>query len=254
MIQVIHRALSILEYLATDPDKEFSLAEISDRFKLNRATCANILKTLCNREYVEHNARKSGYRLGRMAYLLTNSRSYNKYLIKLSEGTMSQLNRNVNETVILSVIQNYQRLMLKELPSEHEIQVKTSTELRVYRATTARLMISDYDDQQLEELVEHIGLPDESEWPGVDSIEKMKEELAKLRKQEIVVTVNSSGVVGLATPILYNGKIIASLGIYLPHLRYTEESAAVMKRELLAATKEINDRFQKGFMSNNINQ
>ena len=46
MIQVINRALNILEILAQEPDKEFGLSEISTTVELNAGTCANILKTL----------------------------------------------------------------------------------------------------------------------------------------------------------------------------------------------------------------
>ena len=46
MIQVINRALNILEILAQEPDKEFGLSEIATAVELNAGTCANILKTL----------------------------------------------------------------------------------------------------------------------------------------------------------------------------------------------------------------
>ena len=46
MIQVIHRALNILELIARDRNKEYGLSEIADRLGLNHGTCANIIKTL----------------------------------------------------------------------------------------------------------------------------------------------------------------------------------------------------------------
>ena len=54
MIQVIHRAFDILEYLSQDPKREFSLGEIAAYTGLNSGTCANIMKTLVRRNYVEH--------------------------------------------------------------------------------------------------------------------------------------------------------------------------------------------------------
>lgn len=47
MIQVINRALNILEILAQEPDKEFGLSEIATAVELNAGTCANILKNAC---------------------------------------------------------------------------------------------------------------------------------------------------------------------------------------------------------------
>ena len=46
MIQVIHRALNLLEFIAQHPNREYSLTEIADQHQLNHGTCANILKTL----------------------------------------------------------------------------------------------------------------------------------------------------------------------------------------------------------------
>ena len=49
MIQVINRALNILEILAQEPDKEFGLSEIATAVELNAGTCANIpcISQLC---------------------------------------------------------------------------------------------------------------------------------------------------------------------------------------------------------------
>ena len=58
MIQVINRALNILEILAQEPDKEFGLSEIATTVELSAGTCANILKTLVYRNYVEQSGTK----------------------------------------------------------------------------------------------------------------------------------------------------------------------------------------------------
>ena len=69
MIQVINRALNILEILAQEPDKEFGLSEIATAVELNAGTCANILKTLVYRNYVEQSGTKKRYKLGYMIIL-----------------------------------------------------------------------------------------------------------------------------------------------------------------------------------------
>ena len=64
MIQVINRALNILEIIAHDHNKEWGLSEIANELELNHGTCANILKTLVQRGYVEQMGLKKGYKLG----------------------------------------------------------------------------------------------------------------------------------------------------------------------------------------------
>jgi len=73
MIQGINKAFNILEFIANDPGKEYSLTEISDSLKFQRNTCANILKTLVSRGYVDQPKPKGGYKLGEMLYQLTDA-------------------------------------------------------------------------------------------------------------------------------------------------------------------------------------
>ncbi|WP_373515471.1 helix-turn-helix domain-containing protein [Persicitalea sp.] len=58
MIQVIHRALDLLELIAIEPNQPKALGELADTLGLNHGTCANILKRLVNRGYVEQAAAK----------------------------------------------------------------------------------------------------------------------------------------------------------------------------------------------------
>lgn len=105
MIQVIHRALSILETIASSPKEDLSLSEIADSLQLNHGTCANILKTLVNRNYVEQVGTKKGYKLGYMAYQLTDSYTYYAELKEIAKPFVDKLRESINETIILSIIE-----------------------------------------------------------------------------------------------------------------------------------------------------
>ena len=61
MIQVINRAFDILEYIAKDPDKPKALGEIASDLDLNAGTCANIIKTMVARKYLEKIDKQKGY-------------------------------------------------------------------------------------------------------------------------------------------------------------------------------------------------
>ena len=51
MIQVLNKAINILELLSSDATREFPLAEIASSLEMDKGTCANILKTLRLRGY-----------------------------------------------------------------------------------------------------------------------------------------------------------------------------------------------------------
>src|SRR5574340_1645545 len=102
MIQVINRALDILEFLASEPERPKSLSEIAEKLDLNSGTCANIIKTLVNRRYVEKLDKKRGYFLGAKAYGLTGNDGYKKDLIGAAKEILEGLTKKLNENSLLA--------------------------------------------------------------------------------------------------------------------------------------------------------
>jgi DNA-binding IclR family transcriptional regulator len=248
MIQVVNRALNILEFIASDSNKEFSLSEIANTLELQHSTCANILKTLVSRGYVEQTKVKGNYKLGIMIYHLSNNGS-NSSIINATEDLMIDLRNKVNETVILSVIKNQRRIVLSMMTNTHEIQVKTIKESSVYSATTGRVILAHYTENELNYFIEKVGLPSENEWPGINTKKKLREELYRIKTQNIEITLNKNHVIGLATPIIKESKIIASLGIYLPDFRYGDTEKKLLIAELLKTTEKINAKIDNSNFS-----
>ena len=239
MIQVINRALNILEILAQEPDKEFGLSEIATAVELNAGTCANILKTLVYRNYVEQSGIKKGYKLGYMVYQLTRDNSYNTELVNASKIAMDNLRDSINETVILSVIKGEKRILLNESQCTHEIQVRTTNE---YRATTGRMILAHYSPKELNDFIDKVGLPTEEEWPEVKTKSELIQLLNDIRTNNVELSWNKNHVVGLATPILKKGKVIASLGIYLPDIRFGKSEKNNIIKQLKKTTDIINEK------------
>src|SRR5690348_4773415 len=122
MIQVINRALDILEFLASEPDQHRGLGEISAELNLNNGTCANIIKTLVERKYVEKLDKKKGYCLGAKAYGLTGNEGYKKDLTKAAKEELTQLTKKINENSLLAVLDKDMRSVLVRVMSTHPIQ------------------------------------------------------------------------------------------------------------------------------------
>ena len=213
MIQVVNRALNILEIIAKNPDRELGLTEIADSVELNHGTCANILKTLVLRGYVEQAGAKKGYKLGYMAYQLTNTISYYNELINASKDLMDVLRDEINETVILSVIKENKRFVLYEAECNHPIQVRTMPESEVYRTTTGRMILSGYSPKELNDFISEKGLPNDDEWPEITSKSDLISYLDDIRMHEMAVTINKNHVVGVALPLFKKGQLMAAIGV-----------------------------------------
>jgi IclR family transcriptional regulator, KDG regulon repressor len=245
MIQVIHRALDILELIATDRTRLYTLSEISGQLKLNNATCANIIKTLVSRGYVEQEGRKTGYRLGSMSYLLTGNYSHKQELLEAAIKPMSALSASLNEGCILSVLKDNTRILLHEIRSTHELQVINKKEKEAYLTSTGRMILACMEEKEQKEYVKKYGLPSSDIWSGIEDEEDLLLELTKIRKKQIAIQISKNQIVGVAVPIFRNEKIIASLGIYLPETRYTPSMQERVIDELKNASELINKKLNK---------
>mgnify|MGYP002412761736 CR=1 FL=1 len=158
---------------------------------------------------------------------------------------MENLIEEINETVILSVIKNYKRILLKEIPCSHEIQVRTTNESSVYKASTGRLILSYYSPKELEDFISKVGLPSEEDWPEIQTKEDLFQQLNEIKNNQLALSHNRNHVVGISTPIFKNKKVEASLGVYLPDIRFGKNEKNKIINALTIATTQINKNISR---------
>lgn len=249
MIQVIHRALDILEYIARQEGQAVSLKEVSDHLKLNQATCANIIKTLSNRNYVEHIGPKKGFRLGVMAEFLIGNFSFRSQLLLAAKGEMDKLTQKLNESTILGIIQNDKRVVVYSSNSDHDLNVRSKTERSVYETASGRLILSYYNDEEIMKFIERNGIPPTETWNEIKTKADLIEALKKIKKAGYVLTHSAKHIVGIAVPIKKGENIAASLSIYLPASRFSKALEKTMLQELNITAEKINARIQSSQLS-----
>ena len=239
MIQVINRALDILEFIAKDPNRKFGLGEIADKLELNHSTCANIIKTLVNREYLDQPGKKQGYKLGPKAYYLTGNFSNKKELLKVSKEPMKGLLKKFNESCILAIVKDNMRVTLFKELSTQELQVVTSGEERnVYMTATGRMILACMDRQDQELFIQKYGLPN-AMWKGIIEKADLMKELDLIKKKQLAVHYDGAHVVGVGAPVYKNDKVIASLGIYLPEVRFNYKLQELIFSQLSSTARLI---------------
>jgi|SRR6185312_594035 len=244
MIQVINRAIDILEILSQDLNKKYTLGEISDTLKLNHGTCANIIKTMVNRGFITNDRKKGGYNLGPQVYYLTGNFSYKEELLKKAAEPMKNLEATLNENCVLASIKDNNRIILHEVANTHELQVNTSPEKNVYLTATGRVMLAYKNPKELEKFTEEYGLPEQM-WPEVRSVKDLLVELNNIKEKQFAIHHADSDIIGVAVPIFKNEKLIASLGVYLPETRFKYKKQELIFAELKNTAEYINNKLQK---------
>lgn len=243
MIQVINRALDLLELIAADPERPKSLGDLADNLQLNHGTCANILKSLVARGYVEQIGTKKGYILGSKSYSLTGNEAYQKDLLEAAKEEMDLLTQSVNENCLLAILRDNQRVAIYRTFAEQDLQVRTADIKPVYDSASGRLLLAMLTKDKLERFLTKYGLPSEESWPEVQTESKLYEALSLMRREELAVqTITNRHVMGLAVPIYKKELVVASLSIYLPEYRYMALDKHKLIDSLRKCAAKINKR------------
>ena len=236
MIQVVNRALGILEYVANNKERSCSLTEIAQNMQLNPPTCANILKTLVDANYLEHLGRKQGYKLGPSVYRLTGDLSYNQSLLQVAKPEMEKLTQQLNETCILGIIRNQKRYILHTVNCDQDLQVRSKTERDIYETASGLILLAFLTEKELDALIANVGLPQSGIWKGIKTLKQLQAALQKIRLKRLAFTLSPSHIVGLAVPIEKNGTVIAGLSVFLPESRYNRKGNARIVTDALIDT------------------
>ena len=242
MILVIGKALNIMELLARNTGKEFPLSEIADTLDMDHGTCANILKTLVSRGYVNQAGPRQGYKLGYMVYNLANSSVNNDDLTKIAREDVTNLGAKLNESAILSVIRNDKRVVLFHTEPDREMVIKTNIAKSIYSANTGRVILANYAPAHQEKFIIRNGLPTPEEWPEVflsdDPAGELKNLLALIKINGYEIFIDNNDIEGFAAPLFNEDHVVGSVGVYLPVFRVRDKKAIL--KEVLDCAERIN--------------
>lgn len=244
MVKVIEKALNILELLASEQNRKFQLGEIADTLNLDHGTCANIIKTLAFRGYVQHDGPRMGYKFGYMPFKLINSAINNEELTKIAREDIDRLGSRLNETTLLSCIKNDKRIVLYHTTPNRELIVRTNVDKSIYSANTGRVILANYTLAHLEKCIIRLGLPTKAEWPEIYESNNPHGELinrlTSIRAAGYEIHHDSNGIVGTAAPIFRGGHVIGSVGVYMPKIRHINKDETL--RLVLETADSINQK------------
>ena len=245
MIQVIVRALDILEFIAQHGKEPVQLINIAKKAGLSQPTTANIVKTLVDKNYLEHVGRKEGYRLGSGAYHLTGNLSYNENLISVAKVLMEELTEQLNETSLIAVIQNNKRVVLHLAECDNDLNVRARMVSDVFTTATGRLLLAFYNTKELDHLIKAVGLPSKLVWPGAETREGLQKVLEQLKKAEFVEVKSVNHIVGFAVPVYKKKQVIAGLSVFVPESRCTAAHKEKIVKQIRRTAKKIKEQLEK---------
>lgn len=243
MIQVMNRAFDIIEYIASDPETPKMLSDIAKRTGLNAATCANIIKTLVDRRYVEKLDKKRGYLLGFMAYSLSKNYNYSGFIVSAAKQEIELLTKEINENSLCAILKNGKRVSVVKANCTHELQANTAFEKHPYDSASGRLLIAMLPDEELQNFIQLFGQSGQKFWEGSENMDLFRMEIERIRQEKYAIQITDKQIVGIAIPIYNSQKVIASLAVYLPATRFSKERKSELLRKMHLTAQKIEKNF-----------
>ncbi len=245
-IQVLERALALLELVSESPREAHSLHELAGASGLKTPTASRILRTLTNLGYLEQSGRKQGYTLGRKAYELTGNPGYSPALIEAALPVMNHFSKQTGEYICLSVLEGDFRVILHNIMSTRSVQVMTDSFPRresPYRSVSGRILLAHLSPSRLDAFLMRNGLPGD-DWKEIHCETQLKETLERIAHQERLVEIGKE-ITALAVPVYRSGRVIAAVGSFVPVYRFENSHRRKIENLLSTLPKEIAERMQK---------
>ena len=220
-IRSVENALLLLEALAEE-DCKCSLAQLSERLDMTKASLFRLMATFENHGYVERGQRTGEYQLGMAAFEISQKLLSKMTLLNKARPIMSQLVRQCDETAYLVIQRDQDVLFLEMADNNQKVKVVPLTGQRFPLASCASGKIC---------------LAFNRENDALPSSPELEEELDRCRSRSFCVDHNGVGEGSscIAVPIFTAGEALAGcLALVAPSFRVTEER---IRKELLPALK-----------------
>lgn len=221
-IRSVENALHLLEALADEGNK-YSLAQLSQRLDMTKASLFRLMATFENHGYVERGQISGEYQLGLTAFEVSQKLLSKMTLLCKARPAMAQLVRQCDETVYLVVQRKQEALFLEMLDNEQKVKVVPLTNQRFSLDTCAAgKVFLAFDEANAQLLEKH---------------SELANEIDQCRNQRYCIDSNGvgEGSTCMAVPLFKSGKVLTGcLALITPSFR-TDETR--IKKELLPALK-----------------
>ena len=229
-IKTLRTALEIL-HCFTVLTPEQGVSEISQKLDIHKSTVSRTLSTLASGDILVKSPSNKKYRLGSKIMELASVFLSVADLRTVALPYMEELRSKTSETISLFIMDRDSRVCLDRLESPKSIRMTTKIGGRtpLYAGAPGKLFLAYLSEDKKNELLAttklHKFTPN-----TITDMEKLKEELKKIRKQGFAVSLEERVAFGaaVAAPIMnHTGDVIAALSIHGPVMRFGPKKIAL---------------------------
>jgi IclR family acetate operon transcriptional repressor len=241
-IEVVGRALDVLEVFVHEQKSQLTLKEIATRLKQNTNTVFRLLYTLVEHGYVVKTSSKK-YELGSKLLDLSNAKLRHTDLIAIAGWHMENLREQFRETVNLGILAEGQirYIDVRESLERFRLAEMVGGTDPLHCTALGKAHLAWMPFEEVRRLMRESGMPRMTPHTIV-TISELKTELEKTRGRGYAVD-REEGMLGgycVAVPILNEDqKPIAAMSIAGPQVRFNERQLESVASALLQAAAAI---------------
>ncbi|MCX7708437.1 MAG: IclR family transcriptional regulator [Clostridia bacterium] len=225
-IQVIERALDILELLATEKEG-LGVTEIGNRLSLHKSTVHRILSALAERGYIEKISNNGLYKIGLKMVELSSVHLSNVELKTEARPYLWELTSKLNLTTHLAILEGADAIYIEKVDVVSNIRLYSQIGRRipVYCSALGKSLLSGLTDDELDRIVSNCSLTRLTDNTLTDRSELIRQiKKVRITGWSIDDEEHDEGIRCIAAPVLdYRGKVIAALSISGPASVVTKE-------------------------------
>lgn len=225
-IQVIDRALDVLELLATEKNG-LGVTEVGKRLGLHKSTVHRIISTMAERGYIEKASGGGSYKIGLKLVELSSVHLSNVELKTEARPYLWELTSKMNLTSHLAILDGADAIYIEKVDVVSNIRLYSQIGRRipVYCSALGKSLLSGLSDSELEDIISKCNLKKLTGNTITD-----REELVNQIKRVRVIgwsvddEEHDEGIRCIAAPVLdYRGKVIAAVSISGPSSAVSRE-------------------------------
>jgi IclR family acetate operon transcriptional repressor len=225
-MRALKRGFLILETLAGEA-KKLSLGEISEKTRMDKATCLRFLTSLEDIGVVRRDPRTRLYEMGPKAIFLSNGFLKTLRVEDRVRPYLERLATETEETAFYSVMKDSARVPLYVHESRHvtRTQVEIGMAVALTNGCISRAILAFLPEQEIERLLRKKSIVPATPWSITDPKE-IRKKISDVRARGYSVGIReiAQNTNAIAAPV-FNGKgVIASIAIVGPTERLTKKA------------------------------
>jgi DNA-binding IclR family transcriptional regulator len=242
-VQVLDRAINILEYIGRQGIGEAGLPELSAAMKLHKTTTHRIAHVLESRGLLRRGLDSNRYRLGLHLYDLGCQALENVNIRDEARPLMTRLAFEVGETVHLALLDRADVLYIERIEAQRSLIMGSKLGARnpVYCTALGKAILAYSPETEVDQILATCRMEARTR-NTITSVLALKRELGRIRERGFAIDDQEieEGIRCISAPILNSiGRAVAAMSVSGPSSRITPDRFNLIGKTVLKAAREL---------------